>query len=62
MAIRERIAHTPRTRHDRCDRCSAAARIRALLPTGAELFFCGHHARQHEPRLREIGAELSPDT
>jgi hypothetical protein len=50
------------TRHDRCDRCSAAARIRALLPTGAELFFCGHHARQHEPRLREIGAELSPDT
>ena len=48
-------------RYDRCDRCSAAARTRALLPGGNELLFCGHHARQHEPRLREIGAELSPD-
>jgi hypothetical protein len=49
------------TRYDRCDRCSAAARTRALLPAGNELLFCGHHARQHESRLREIGAELSPD-
>jgi hypothetical protein len=49
------------TRFDRCDRCSAAARMRALLPAGNELFFCKHHARQHEPRLREIGAELSID-
>jgi hypothetical protein len=62
MAIRNRIVHPRYTRHpryDRCDRCSAAAQMRALLPTGNELFFCGHHARRHEPRLREIGAELS---
>jgi hypothetical protein len=48
------------TRHDRCDRCNAAAQVRALLPAGGELLFCGHHARAHGPRLREIGAELSP--
>jgi hypothetical protein len=47
------------TRLNRCDRCSAAALVRAQLPTGNELLFCGHHARKHEPRLREIGAALS---
>jgi hypothetical protein len=47
------------TQLDRCDRCSAAARVRALLPTDGELLFCGHHARMHLPRLREIGATLS---
>jgi hypothetical protein len=47
------------TRHDRCDRCGAAAQVRALLPHAGELLFCGHHARAHAPRLREIGAELS---
>jgi hypothetical protein len=49
------------TNRDRCDRCMAAAAVRALLPAGDELLFCGHHARVHAPRLREIGAELSPD-
>jgi hypothetical protein len=55
-----RPVHTTLTRHDRCDRCNAAAQVRALLPAGGELLFCGHHARAHGPRLREIGAELSP--
>ena len=50
----------PLTRHDRCDRCGAAAQVRALLPGGGELMFCGHHARRHESRLREIGADLGP--
>jgi hypothetical protein len=49
------------TSRDRCDRCGAVAAVRVLLPAGDELLFCGHHARQHAPRLREIGAELSPD-
>jgi hypothetical protein len=48
------------TRQDRCDRCGAAAQLRALLPAGGELLFCGHHARVNRPRLREIGAELHP--
>ena len=30
---------------DRCDKCGAAAMVRATLTTG-ELYFCGHHARQ----------------
>ena len=37
------------TRADRCDRCGAAARVRAKLPSGAELLFCQHHANEHEP-------------
>jgi hypothetical protein len=53
--------HLLHTRLDRCDRCGAATQVRALLPTGGELLFCGHHARAHAPRLREIGAALSPD-
>lgn len=47
------------TDHDGCDRCSAPAMVRALLRTGGELLFCGHHAREHGPRLRDIGATLS---
>ena len=46
------------TRADRCDRCSARALVRAVLPAG-ELLFCGHHARAHEERLVEIGAVLT---
>ena len=30
---------------DRCDRCGAAAKVRAVLPKGGELLFCGHHAK-----------------
>ncbi|MBN9097155.1 MAG: hypothetical protein J0I49_03450 [Pseudonocardia sp.] len=43
---------------DRCDRCGAAARVRAVLPSGGELLFCGHHARRHSIRLAEIDATL----
>lgn len=43
---------------DRCDRCGAAAAVRAILPTGGELLFCGHHARQHSARLEELDAQL----
>jgi hypothetical protein len=43
---------------DRCDRCGAAAAVRAVLPTGGELLFCGHHAREHSARLGELDAQL----
>lgn len=46
------------TRADRCDRCGAAARVRAKLPSGAELLFCQHHAKQHQARLVELAAVL----
>lgn len=45
------------TRADRCDRCGAAARVRAKLPSGAELF-CQHHANEHEAKLTEMSAVL----
>lgn len=35
----------PLTIQDRCDRCSAQARVRATFSSG-ELLFCGHHARE----------------
>ncbi|TWP49006.1 hypothetical protein FKR81_25340 [Lentzea tibetensis] len=46
------------TAADRCDRCGAAAQVRAVLPSGGELLFCGHHARAHSEKLRELAAEL----
>ncbi|MPY83233.1 MAG: hypothetical protein GEV00_07895 [Actinophytocola sp.] len=46
------------TKADRCDRCGAAAKVRAILPDGGELLFCGHHARQHETRLKELEADI----
>ena len=46
------------TRADRCDRCGAAARVRAKLPSGAELLFCQHHANEHEARLLDLAAVL----
>ena len=48
------------TGHDCCDRCGVRAQIRALLRTGGELLFCGHHAREHGARLQHIGAALNP--
>ncbi len=46
------------TRADRCDRCSAQAFVRAVLPSadGLELLFCGHHFRDHELKLIAAGA------
>ena len=45
------------TAADRCDRCGAAAKVRVELPPYGELFFCGHHARAHETKLREMAVE-----
>lgn len=36
--------NAPLTALDRCDKCGAAAMVRATLVSG-ELYFCGHHAR-----------------
>src|SRR5664279_5413875 len=46
------------TTADRCDRCGAAAMVRAVLPTGGELLFCGHHANEHSTRLEQMAAVL----
>ena len=46
------------TKADRCDRCGAAARVRAKLASGGELLFCQHHANEHEAKLIELSAVL----
>ena len=46
------------TAADRCDRCGAAAKARAVLPSGGELLFCGHHARAHADKLREMEIDV----
>lgn len=43
---------------DRCDRCGAQAVVRVLLPSGGELLFCRHHAREHSERLREVAVRI----
>jgi len=48
----------PVMRHDWCDRCPAAAQLRARMPAG-ELLFCRHHARVHCDSLLAAGALLS---
>jgi hypothetical protein len=47
------------TSSDRCDRCGAAAVIHVTLPSGGELFFCGHHGRSHQDRLEQLSAVIS---
>jgi hypothetical protein len=49
------------TAADRCDRCGAPAKLRAILPSGGELLFCGHHAREFEAGLRHLEADLQRD-
>jgi len=40
----------PLTAHDRCDRCGAQAKSRAVFASG-ELLFCGHHAHEYAEKL-----------
>jgi hypothetical protein len=35
-----------------CDRCGAAGKVRAFLPGGGDLTFCGHHANNHAGTIR----------
>lgn len=55
-------ALAPMTAHDRCDRCGAQAYVRASLPGGTELLFCGHHGNEHRAALLVAGASLQDET
>lgn len=46
---------------DRCDRCSAQARVRAVLPGGGDLLFCRHHARLHADALAKVALAVEGD-
>ncbi|MBK9740056.1 MAG: hypothetical protein IPO93_11165 [Actinobacteria bacterium] len=47
---------------DRCDRCSAQAYVRVVLPGGADLLFCGHHWSRHETVLRPQAVQVVDET
>lgn len=47
---------------DRCDRCGAQAYLRVEMPSGAELYFCAHHGREHNDALREVAATIQDET
>jgi len=43
--------------NDRCDRCSAVAKVRAVMLNG-ELFFCGHHAKKYAIKIKEVSLSV----
>jgi hypothetical protein len=45
------------TLNDRCDSCSAAARVVTKFING-ELMFCGHHAREQYKSLKAKAVEV----
>ena len=56
------VDSTPLTVMDRCDRCGSRAYVRATLPGGTALLFCGHHGNAHRPALLVAGAALHDQT
>jgi hypothetical protein len=52
------LAERPLSAADRCDRCGARAYLRAVLPSGSELLFCAHHAREHAAALKHVAVEF----
>ena len=53
---------SPLTAADRCDRCGAQAYVRVNLGNGGELLFCAHHGREHEAKLKAMGAEIHDES
>lgn len=45
---------------DRCDRCGAQAKLRAILPPGT-LMFCGHHGKEYGFALEDAGAFIESE-
>jgi hypothetical protein len=45
---------------ERCDRCGAAAKVRAVLPRGGDLVFCQHHANQYQAELEKVAMVITP--
>lgn len=47
---------------DRCDRCGAQARTRAIMPNSSlVLLFCGHHTNKYIHGLAAEGAIVETD-
>ncbi len=46
---------------ERCDRCSAGAKLRVVVAGGGDLLFCGHHANKYAEHLVKIAVDYSTD-
>ena len=44
---------------DRCDRCTAAAKLVVALRSGGTLAFCGHHANRYADAIVRVAARLT---
>jgi hypothetical protein len=55
------VADVELTPADRCDRCGARAYVRVQLGAG-ELFFCGHHSREHAPAYLSVATSVVDET
>jgi len=53
---------TPLNAVDRCDRCGAQAYVRAVLLSGGELLFCGHHGKEYAEKLKQVSAKIQDET
>ncbi len=53
---------TPLNALDRCDRCGAQAYVRAVMPNGFELLFCGHHAKKYQEGLANTASRIDDET
>ena len=53
---------TPLNAVDRCDRCGAQAYVRAVLLSGGELLFCGHHAKEYAEKLKTVAAKIQDES
>jgi hypothetical protein len=47
---------------DRCDRCSAAARMSVRLSAGGELAFCGHHGNRFTDQILALADRVSVES
>ncbi|MET0418978.1 MAG: hypothetical protein ABW022_23435 [Actinoplanes sp.] len=43
---------------ERCDRCSAAAKLEVTLASGGDLAFCGHHANRHREDITRVAQRV----
>lgn len=55
--VQEIVEFVPLTAADRCDRCGAQAKVRAVLKNG-DLLFCRHHGQDNLQALVEIAKDV----
>lgn len=46
---------------DRCDRCGAQAKVRAIMPSTLIMLFCNHHGNKYKYGLHAEGAIIESE-